>query len=837
MIVLLCVSALTALLYVYADEVKAAVLRELNKHLRSEVLIDPANIDITLIKTFPDCSVEFKKLLMMEALPRKKRDTLIFAEKLNLHFNIKDLWNKHYNIETISLQGGVAKPRIFKDGSNNYTFWDNKGPTTESQVNFKLKSVRLKDFRMVYHDQASKFKTDFRINKLGLHGDFSNKRYELASDGEFFLAEIVSGQHNFLRQKNLAFDINLLADGNRYTFSKSRVSLNRLGIALDGFFVYGDSLENADVKYKANDLDIASLLSLLPEAYKNKINDYESEGNFYASGRFVYKGRKAYVLESAFGVKEASIRYNPGNAEANHVMLEGKFRMDQKSGYLELKNISLNLASDSINGNLTLKDFSDPFLELSVKAGIHLENLHSFWPIDTLSSLKGRVLVNGSVRSKISDLKAATFSDKVFLDLEAKVSGIEAQFKHDPKVYKIAHCELRARERNIEVMDLLMNRGSSDLLVNGRMPGVFNHLLDRKAPLVIEGSLKSNRLNIEDFIGERQENSAANTNALIPANVHFKLQAQIEKFSFGKFNASDIRGELEIKNQKAIISDMHFTAVGGEAELDAFADNSGKKLDVMIQGKLNRINISQLFAEMNNFGQLTLTDNHLKGLVTADVDFSGTWNNNLESDPSSIRTNCNLLIERGELIDFKPLLSLSRFVKVEDLKRIRFSTLQSEIRIAEQVISIPRTTIKNSALNLELWGTHSFSNKIDYHFQLLLSELLAKRRKQTDDEFGPVENDPENRRSAFILMTGTVDEPVIKYDKQGFREKVKQDIKQEKQNLKQIIKEEISSIRNEPAAKAPKESPQVLQIEKPVDKTAPKKTIELKKREEDDEDF
>src|SRR5690606_17839585 len=86
---LLIAGSLIALLLVYENEVKAAIVAELNKHLKAEVKINPKNIDLTIIKTFPDCSIEFKNALMLEALPKQsKRDTLLFAERLNLHFNI-----------------------------------------------------------------------------------------------------------------------------------------------------------------------------------------------------------------------------------------------------------------------------------------------------------------------------------------------------------------------------------------------------------------------------------------------------------------------------------------------------------------------------------------------------------------------------------------------------------------------------------------------------------------------------------------------------------------------------------------------------------------------------
>jgi uncharacterized protein involved in outer membrane biogenesis len=45
------------LVVVYEDDVKAIVIKELNKHLNAEVRIDPKNIDLTIIRSFPDCAL------------------------------------------------------------------------------------------------------------------------------------------------------------------------------------------------------------------------------------------------------------------------------------------------------------------------------------------------------------------------------------------------------------------------------------------------------------------------------------------------------------------------------------------------------------------------------------------------------------------------------------------------------------------------------------------------------------------------------------------------------------------------------------------------------------
>lgn len=836
--IIICIS-LVSLLFIYQDDVKKVLLGEINKHLKAEVKIDPKNIDLTILKTFPDCSMEFKNILMLEALQVKKRDTLLFAEQLNLHFNISDLWSKKYNIKKIKLKNGLVKPGITKSGTPNYIFWE-EGPDNSKgkndSINFNLNLIELEDCRVIYRDRQTTFKTDLLIKTLSFSGNFSDEEYDLKTEGKLYVNQITSNKKSLLKNKNCNLNVDLKVKGSNYVFEKTQATINKMRFNVDGNFAYKDSLQTMDINYSAADLDIATVLSLLPEDQQQKANDYKSSGDFYTNGNFNYSGRSKFKLESKFGIKNAEITYKPTSTTAKNVNINGDLIYSNTNSKLDLTNVYLKLNTDEIKGSFSVQNFSDPFLHFIVDASANLENLQSFWPIDTLSKLKGNVKINSEVEGLLRDLKNETFSTKVKLDLEASVSNIEAQFKGDENIFAIENCSVTAKDREVEVKDLKLKRGSSAILLNGKIPGIFNYLSDKTAPLIITGNLFSNYFKLEDFMMKYKASEDGST-PLIPNNIQFKLNAAILKFSYAKFEAQSITGEIEIKNQKAIISDMRLQTMQGEAEIDAFADNSNNKLDVVLQSKLKNINISNMFLQLNNFGQTTLQENNIKGYATADLDFSGSWSNALEPNLKSIKSNINLTIDRGELIDFKPLLSLSKFVDIQDLQKIKFSSLKSNIEIKDKTIFLPSTSIKNSALNIIFWGTHSFENDINYHIELLISELLAKKRKDNDEEFGPVENDPDNKRSAFILMTGTVDKPIIKYDRKGLKENIKKDIKEEKQNLKQLLKEEFGLFKKDTSSLKPKEkADQAFELEKPNNKK-PKITLEPKKKKDDDDDF
>jgi hypothetical protein len=242
-------------------------------------------------------------------------------------------------------------------------------------------------------------------------------------------------------------------------------------------------------------------------------------------------------------------------------------------------------------------------------------------------------------------------------------------------------------------------------------------------------------------------------------------------------------------------TDIKFQAFEGGILLNAIADNSDTtKVQLNCTTNLENVNISKMFSELNNFGQQVISDKNLQGMATAQIDFSAVWNTYLECDLSSILASADVSINKGELVYYEPLKNLSKYIELKELQRIKFATLKTHVDIKNKVITFSKTEVGNTALNLDIWGTHSFTNEIDYHIKLLLSEYLAKRpgkSKQLDEELVENENDPELKRSVFIHMYGTADNPIIKYDRKAMKQKIKQDLKEEKQSLKRLLNEEF----------------------------------------------
>lgn len=828
------IAVVLAALFFGQDRIKSAVIGELNKRLQAEVRVDPADIDITFLSTFPQCALEFKEVLMLEATKKKDRDTLLYASRILLRFNLADAWHGKYRIRGLTIDDASLRAVTDKDGNTNYRFWKPGDGNTADSTRFMLENVKLRRLRFVYLDASLDLRTVGVIRSVNLSGDFSSDRYSVKCDAVTQIDTLYASGVLYLRNKQLSTETRMNVDGNRFSFSESSVRLNDLVFRLNGSFATGNSgLTDLSVAYDAHDLNIRSLLSLLPEQYRPLASDYSSTGQLYTEGR-IRLADSRWSCTGLFGARNAEVTYLPGGTTMKELDLEGAFETGE-AGRIELRSLSAKVAGGSIRGALKLSDFRDPRLVCELRADGDLQQLHGFFPIDTLKELRGNVHLDLAVAGRIAAMKKDRFAAETELRADCSVSDFYARFLGDDKGYAVKRCQLRAREGEVTVKGLELERGASEVVINGRLPGFVGYVLGQEEILRIHGSLTARQLHVEDFMPASEGRGVPGEEPIIPGGLYLEMSSSIDQLGFGKFKAERVSGILEIRDRRLMVSDLSLNTMQGKAFINALADNSAGNLKVSVESNLERINVKDLFAQMNNFGQTTLRDAHIGGIATATVSFSGKWNNRLESDLNSIKAGCDAVIDRGELKGFSPLLRLGKFVDVEELENISFSRLHASVGISDQRITIRETSVKNSAINLEFWGSHTFGHMVDYHFRLLMSDLFAaKHRSLANSEFGEIAKDHENRRSVHVVMTGPLDDPKIRYDRQGLKQKIKGDIAAEKQNMKSLLKEEFGLFRNKDVAPAVPEKAPEFRLETQAAQPQKKKELLLKRKEVDD---
>lgn len=786
----------------YEEEVKQYVIEELNKYIDTE--IDVGNVEFSVFRKFPDASLEFNNVVAYSTEQFNNKDfagntdTLLIAESLFLQFNIIDILNKRYIINKVHINNGKINLFIDKKGNDNYHFWKEQD---DPDPNFRLElnNILLTKMRMYFNNNAKDINLRSYTGHLQIKGDFYSDEYTIRTDGKLIIEKFTLDDIDYINSRDVTLQLGLDVKNNYYAIKKGEVSVSDIKFDISGKFNIAET-SYLDILINGKDVDLSSFLSLLPEEYKSITEKYGSDGNFYFKTSIqgeINKYRTPHI-EIFFGVEDGEITKSNSDIKFTKVDLTGIFSNGKQnrpeSSYLRLDSINAFLGNSKISGTYIIENFIKPEIHLDVSAEIDLADIIEFFRIDTIESVEGKLTTSVIFDGSIKDPDKFTSGDF----RNSKTSGtlalqdVNLKLKDSPYLYSNINGGFTFNNNDIIIDSLSFNIFDNDISLEGYLKNILSYIMVEDQTLFINGDVSSANFKMDDFIDVEDENPFRAF--VLPEDVTFSVGLDVDNFTFYRFNAEDIKGRLFYKNKRLAINSVSVRTMNGTINGDAeITTNNQNDLILKSVSRIENINIKKMFYSFNNFGQDFITDEHLKGNITANVDLLSEWRNDLTVKEESVVAQCDVTITHGELINFEPMKRLSKYIELSELEHVKFSTLKNTIIIRDKVVTIPKMDINSTAFNIVISGTHTFSNEIFYKLKVLLSEVLAQKamKKKENREFGRIEDDGLGRTSLHLSIKGTVDDYRIYYDTKDMKEHIKESIREEKNELKQILKEEF----------------------------------------------
>ena len=837
--------------YYYQDEVKEYVIAELNKQLNTEIIVDGKNIDFTVLQNFPYASLNFNDVKAMDAIPLQKKDTLFSAGKISFQFNVLDIFKKNYQVKKIQISDVKLKLRIDENGNDNYHFWKPSADSIKNSFAFSLEDIDLNEIHVSFKGQQAKQNIEFLIKKSNLSGNFSDEKYDLETESNLFVSFIKLDNVSYLNNKNVHAKLSLNVEN---SIKSCKIKIGKIKIEELLFEVFGSIINNGiepivNFGLKGKDMNVKSVLSLIPNIYKGKINDYESDGAFYFDA--IIKGavseQNMPQITANFGINNAEITQVNDDIRLSKVNLKGHYFNGNKNtnepSLLSLMPFSASIEQGTIEGELSIKHLENPSFSGKVNVSLKLENLQKFMKLDTIESLNGLLGAAVSFSGEGRNISSGNY-DHIATSGDLKISNVNFKLKNYTLDFTGINGDFKFDNNDLEVTTFSGNIAHSDFQLKGFFRNIIGFVLKENQNIRVDANLTSKNIDLNELLAKKESYASSGNKYKLTFSdlIDLNLNSDIEHLVFRKFDATNIKGVIKLKDKKMVVDPIVLTAMNGKITTSGLIDGSDTaRILITCFSEIDRINIAKMFEEFENFGQTAVTYKNLKGVAAAKIQFACVLDSELKMDLDKLYAGVDMTIDNGELNNVEAIKSLSRFIELKDLENIRFSTLKNQIEVKNQVISIPKMEIKSNAISIVASGTHTFNNVINYKFKLSLNELLSKKAKQAkkeNDEFGEVADDGLGRTNIFLSMTGTIEHPVIKYDSKSAIQNVKQDLKVEKQTLKGILKEEFGLFKKDSSLnkKTIKEDPTFIIKWEEADKKEEKKELKKTKKPEE-EDF
>ena len=796
LIIVLILLSLAGSLFIYVyqniDQLKSYALKEVNLMLKAELKAE--NIDVTVMKTFPKVSLAFNNISIAD--PIRPNKFVLQAKSLYLGFEIYDVINERYKINLVDLDSGIIHLYTDRKGRNNFDLL--KETTTDKKNKkpfvFELNKLILNQIQLFIDNKLNQFQADVYIQESNFVGKFSDSRFNLDVELTGHSNSLKSGTLSILKNKDFKINTNIDIDQekNKYQLVRGEFGINQLMLNLTGFVQNNKKQTDYNLSFKANKISIQNLLSTLPFTLPEAILAYKSEGNVFFNGSI--KGIQNEVqlpnIKVQFGIENGSLTEPESKMKLEDIHLNGSFD-NGKSGHLidaviDIPSFNASLVGSKLKGNFNLYNLESPVLNLDLDGNANLKTLHTFFKFEDVKLIEGDINFTLTLKGKkqnttwdwSSPLNKGLFvlkMDKLslnYLTVSIDNASIDAELSNNTLQLKSAK--------------FIVNE--SDILLNGQFQGFMDFLVQANAPLIGNLNLQSQSLDTKDiFIYDSSDPLEEGEK---PMQYQLNVKVNANKFVFDLLHATNFKSDLKLSPGYITFANTSLTSVGGSfignGELVIEKNQTVLKSTNTLKG----ININQLMKEFNGFGQKEFNDKNLFGTLNATNEMRLVWDakNNLVADKILVVTEMN--IKNGELINYEPLNALSKFVDVNELKNLKFSELKNTLTIQNNVLHIPTMDIYNNALNLNITGTHTFENILDYNVKLSLSELLKKKRKPQSNEFEE-EDEKTKGINMYLRIKGPIDKLTYEFDRKGAKAQLKQDVKQEKEVIKEILKQEF----------------------------------------------
>lgn len=785
------------------DKIKARIVDEVNKQVTVPVQVK-GGINFSLLKHFPYASLTFTDVSINDRV-RPGGKKMLSVREFSFLCNIYSLFGNKIEFSKILIRKGELNLYVDELGKNNFDIFKQADAKNKSNLAVQLKKAEIIGVKFSYIDKRQATDLAMLLNNVLFKGDFSAEKFDLYTKSKIRIEHIVSNNETFLTGRNVSAEVSLLVDKakNKFSFSTGNIALDKTEFNITGFFAVLKNGTQLDFKLANQGSDIQQLIGLLPEKYKADLSGANGSGQYSISATVKgMAGKQSFPqVKVSADLKDSEIKLGTYNKLLKNVNASATYQLDANGeSKIVISNFNCTLDNLPFNFKLTLTHLSDPAFDFYANGVLHLTELTAFVPDSVVQDIDGTITFNNfHLKGQKRDFTNAENSSLTGSG-EFKLDGVE--FRQNGITYGNIKGLLKYQNQVIEARGFTFNFLSTDFTFTGSIENLFAYIYNlsvkRKANdvvLGIDGHVKTKVFNLTGILDayDRKNRPVAQRREKINIreifNMRGNLQVEMERFLFRKMEFADLSASLRVTPGNIQIYHLSTRAMGGEVRtVGQIEFTPANALAIKIDVTAVDLNIPQIFAECENFGQNTLTDKNLKGKISTAIALDAVWNNYKDLDTKTLSAIIDFSIKNGELVNFEPLRAASKFIRVEELADIKFADLSNTIKIANQRFDVPEFEIKTSALNLMFFGFHYFNNDIDYHFKINLHKLLAQKFNRGARDLQYIEEDPYEGVNLYLSMTGNLSNPKIKFDKPATRNKMISDFKNEKEVLKNLLK-------------------------------------------------
>ncbi len=552
-------SAVLLVIYAKQDAIVQSSIESMNQHHKG--LLAVGDVHLAPFENFPDMSLKIDDVHVYEE--KAAEHPILEVKDIYLGFNLWDLLSGNYDIHSLLIEDGFFNIVIHEDGSTNLA---NALATPDDQeeeadpISVHLQSIELRNLDIHKLSEATKIDIETYIHEAD--GGFKTNEDELAMhiDTRFELNVMDDGDTTFIKHKHFEFhtDIALNEETGMMVIAPSGIVMEHGDFEIAGAVDTKNDME-VDLNVKGTKPNFDMLIAFAPEDIIPILEQYKNAGKIYFNCKIKGKtsGENMPLIHAEFGASEAYLENTGKKRVLDDMGFKGHFsngvKRDLSTMEFSMSDIRARPEKGLIKGNVFVKNFNEPDVDMSFNADFDLDFVSEFLNLDDLKNASGHLHLEmkfhdiidlNNPEHALKDLNQAYFAKLAIDNLRMESKDLPAPIRNMD-----LHLEMNGKAATLDKCQIVL--GNSDISMKGYvtdLPAIVHHT---NIPVKTHLEIASKKMDLTELTHYKGTDSSAIDEQITDLNMSFsfvssaKAMTESKHLPVGEFFIDDLHAQLK----------------------------------------------------------------------------------------------------------------------------------------------------------------------------------------------------------------------------------------------------------------------------------------------------
>lgn len=600
-VILFAISVL--IIYTQQDRIVRELLTTINEDFKGRIAIDDSHI--SPFSNFPYISIDLDQLRIYENKDESSKP-IVQVEDAYIGFDLMTMISGKFDIKSVKLTNGFVNLVQHHDGSLNIvSAFSGKSAVTDSSksnedFHLDLKSIKLEKIDLTKLNESNNLLVEAFIHEASSRFRTVDDHYSIGLDAKFLLNVVSDGDTTYIKHKHFKIDagVDFNNSSQIITIKKSKVQLEHANFNVEGNIDLDDDA-NLDIQVHGSKPNFDLLIAFAPEELIPVLESYDNSGRVYFEAIIKGKSTNGHnpFIAADFGCEQAYFNNEEKKKKLDDINFIGHFTngaaRNATTTEFSLINFSAKPGAGIFSGNLKVKNFLEPEVDMQVSADFELEFLAQFLNLNDFENLKGSVVLTMNFKDVINinniDESMEKFNESYKSEL--KITNLSFNSRKFSLPFENINMTLSVDGHEAAIRSFTGKVGGSDVTVGGSISDLPAIIHKSSVPVTSTLQINSNYINLHELLVGFGMKDVTTTEQVrdFKMKLHFICQANeltsAKGLPKGEFFIDNLGGK--IKNYPHHLHDIHADIFIEEEDL-RIVDFSGviDKSDIHFSGKL-----------------------------------------------------------------------------------------------------------------------------------------------------------------------------------------------------------------------------------------------------------